>query len=190
MRLISLKPGADSRCPQHAPGAEWVNWRPQSRAHASPSRHLISNDHGRNRIERREVKVFDAKPLLGEEGLWHETLACVVQVHRWTDKFNTREGQWVPSEETAYYVSTCRRDAESLAVAIRGHWGVENRNHYVRDVAMKEDASRIRRNPTIFARLGSFALNILRKNRIVNVSEALYDNALNLNNVLQFEGVL
>jgi hypothetical protein len=54
---------------------------------------------------------------------------------------------------------------------------------------LQEDASRIRRNPGIFARLRSFALNILRKNKVTNVSEALYDNALNLDNLRDYVGV-
>src|SRR5271170_3892710 len=45
-------------------------------------------------------------------------------------------------------------------------WGVETKLHYVRDVTMAEDASRIRKNPGIFARMRSFAYNILRLNQI------------------------
>ena len=47
--------------------------------------------------------------------------------------------------------------------------GIENRSHYVRDGSFAEDA--IRRNPGIFARLRSFAANILRFNGIHNVSD-------------------
>src|SRR5690349_3841795 len=57
------------------------------------------------------------------------------------------------------------------AKAIRDHWHIENRSHYVRDGSFAEDASRIRRNPGIFARLRSFAANILRFNGIHNVSD-------------------
>ena len=86
--------------------------------------------------------------------------------------------------------STTGQDTgQVFARVIRGHWGVENRNHYVRDVTMREDASRIRRNPGIFARLRSFTLNILRKNNITNVSEALYDNALCLDNLRTYVGL-
>jgi hypothetical protein len=55
--------------------------------------------------------------------------------------------------------------------AIRDHWHIENRSHYVRDGSFAEDASRIRCNPGIFARLRSFAANILRFNGIHNVSD-------------------
>jgi hypothetical protein len=47
----------------------------------------------------------------------------------------------------------------------RDHWGIENRSHYARDVTFAEDASRIHINPGIFARLRSFAYNILRFNQ-------------------------
>ena len=40
---------------------------------------------------------------------------------------------------------------------IRGHLQIENASHYARDVTFAEDASRIRKNPDIVARLRSFA---------------------------------
>ena len=43
---------------------------------------------------------------------------------------------------------------------------------------------RIRRKPGVFARLRSFALNILRANGVTNVSEAVYVNALSLDRLL------
>jgi hypothetical protein len=51
------------------------------------------------------------------------------------------------------------------------HWHIENRSHYVRDGSFAEDASRIRRDTGIFARLRSFAANILRFNGIHNISD-------------------
>ena len=49
--------------------------------------------------------------------------------------------------------------------------GPLHRHHFVRDGSFAEDASRIRCNPGIFARLRSFAANILRFNGIHNVSD-------------------
>jgi len=60
----------------------------------------------------------------------------------------------------------------------------------VRDVTLSEDKSRIRTNPHIFAKLRSFALNILRKNDVQNVSLELFENCLNLDNVLNYVGIL
>ena len=39
-------------------------------------------------------------------------------------------------------------------------------------MTLGEDASRIRQNPGIFAHLQSFALNLLRKNKVENVKAA------------------
>jgi len=72
---------------------------------------------------------------------------------------------------------------------IRAHWGVENRNHYVRDVSCGEDKSRIRTNPGIMARARSFALNILRHNGVPNVAKALWAGALDLDIVLNYKGL-
>jgi hypothetical protein len=70
--------------------------------------------------------------------------------------------------------------------AVRGHGGIENRNHHVRGRTLGEDGSRIRRKPGVFARLRSFALNILRAGGVSNVGEAVYTNALSLDRLLAY----
>ena len=55
---------------------------------------------------------------------------------------------------------------------------------------MGEDKSRTRVNPHIFAKLRSFALNILRKNNVENVSAELFENCMSLKNVLNYVGIL
>jgi hypothetical protein len=146
-------------------------------------------DHARQRIEQREVRVFAAAALPAE---WDGLIHTVIEVRRTRDVFHTKSGEWRKTQETGYYVSdrepTVR--AQSYAQAVRGHWSIENRQHYVRDVNLGEDRSRIRHNPGIFARLRSFALNLLRANGETNISLAIYDNALHLDRVLQYTGVL
>ena len=56
----------------------------------------------------------------------------------------------------------------------------------MRDRTLGEDASRIRRKPGSFARLRSFALNILRARGVSNVSEAIYTNALSFDRLLAY----
>ncbi len=146
-------------------------------------------EHTRNRMTIRDVTVFEAQPVLESLPEWDALIASVIRVDRTTDTLNTRTKQWNRTFESAYYVSNRCYEAIDVANAIRGHWGIENRTHYVRDVTLKEDASRIRKKPGIFARLRSFALNILRNNQIINVSEALFDNALNLDLVFEYQGV-
>jgi predicted transposase YbfD/YdcC len=93
---------------------------------------------------------------------------------------------WARAEEVALYACQVRLDAATFGRAVRAHWGIENRDHHVRDRILREDDSRIRRKPGIFARLRSFALDILRANGVTNVSEAVYVNALSLDRLLAY----
>ena len=68
---------------------------------------------------------------------------------------------------------------------IRAHWRIENGSHYVRDTAFAEDASRIRKNPDIAARLRSFAYNLIRAAGRSNIRNARWRAALDLNLILQ-----
>ncbi len=138
----------------------------------------------RNRIESRKVEVFIA-PTLTDAEKW-VLVKVVVKVERKRQLFDTKTKRWKNSDETSFYISTIVLSAQEFCQAIRNHWGIENRDHYVRDVTMGEDKSRIRINPHIFAKLRSFALNILRKNNVENVSLELFDNCMNLDNVLNF----
>jgi predicted transposase YbfD/YdcC len=97
---------------------------------------------------------------------------------------------WDQRGEVAYYVSSAAGlRASTWADIIRGHWGIENRHHYVRDVSCDEDRSRIRDNPGIIARARSFALNIIRHNGVTNVSQALWDGALSLDHILAYNAI-
>src|SRR5215212_6137558 len=98
------------------------------------------------------------------------------QEHRRVEVFDTT-GQLDAPWQT-------RHDAKFLARAIRAHWGIETRAHYVRDVTLGEDGSRIRVRPGVMARIRSVALNILRANGVQNISQALYANALSLDTLL------
>lgn len=144
----------------------------------------------RNRIEHREVRVFDVRSCLIQSCAWKPYIACAVEVRRWTRLLNTRNKCWTIREEVSYYVASHVHGADFFAKRIRQHWRCENVHHYVRDVAMREDASRIRVSPGIFARLRSFALNILRFNQIANIQEALYENALAVELLLAYRGIL
>src|SRR3954471_15115439 len=108
---------------------------------------------------------------------WQPLIAYVARVSRLTFEKDTRSGLWPSREEIGCYACQIRLDAKTLAHAVRSHWGIENRDHYVRDVG--EDDSRIRQKPGAMARIRSAALNILRANGVQNVSQALYINALN-----------
>ena len=118
-----------------------------------------------------------------------ENIETIIKVERKRKIFDTKTKEYKESIEISYYLSTFTNSTDIMAKIIQGHWGVENKNNYVRDVTLKEDASRIRTNPGIFARLRSFALNILRINYIENIQEALDVNSFDFNIVFDYRGV-
>jgi predicted transposase YbfD/YdcC len=142
----------------------------------------------RNRIESRKVETF-ISPTLTDAEKW-KLVEVVVKVTRYRQIFDTKSKSWQNSDETSFYIATIILSAQEFCLSIRNHWGTENRNHYVRDVSLREDHSRIRINPHIFAKLRSFALNILRKNQVANVSLELFDNCMDFDRLLNYDGIL
>jgi hypothetical protein len=67
---------------------------------------------------------------------------------------------------------------------------LENRDHYVRDVSMHEDWSRIRVNPDRMVVMRSFGLNMMRANGVKNVKDALFGNGLSLEKLLTYEHLM
>ena len=142
-----------------------------------------SHDKGRNRDERRTVAVFDPADELADTGWPH--VAAIIRVERRVCTRNTETGMLRHSTETAFYVANTPVTAARAAEAIRAHWRIENTSHYSRDVTLGEDRSRIRTKPGVFARLRSFAFNILKANRTDTLSQDRYRAALaGINNLL------
>jgi len=158
-------------------------------ANDAPSDTAFSRNNGRSRQEDRTVEVFPVgDALAGTE--WQPFIKTIIRVTRRTLLHSAATGLWGQRGEIAYYVSSAAGfPATEWAAAIRGHWGIENRNHYVRDVSCDEDKSRIRDNPGIMARARSFALNIMRKNGITNVAQALWNGALCLDHILAYNAI-
>ena len=125
----------------------------------------------RSRDEVRCVEVFAPGDGLADTE-WAGHVQAVIRVSRDTLTRSAATGLWRAANETAFFVSDIILPAAVCAKAIRDHWSIENRSHYVRDGSFAEDASRIRLNPGIFARLRSFAANILRFNHVSNITDA------------------
>lgn len=141
----------------------------------------------RNRQEERRIEVYAPGSSLAGE--WAPHIDAVVRVTRRTSIRSAASGLWKSREETSIYVSSVMLDAKTFASAIRNHWAIENRNHWVRDVTLAEDASRIRSNPGIMARLRSLTLNIARANGVSNVAKALWAAAIDPTIALSYQGL-
>lgn len=155
-------------------------------AHQPDSAHE-SEDRGHGRIETRSVKVFTNLefPQL-QKKLW-PSIQAIIQVYRVQYRFSTETKNYSRSDEYSYYAATYQLSALEAHDRVRAHWFIENKNHHVRDVTLREDYSRIRSNPDRFVRLRSFALNILRANGEINIAHALHENMLSLRRVLTYD---
>ncbi len=64
----------------------------------------------------------------------------------------------------AYYISSLSEKAQIFARKIQGHWGIENKLHWIKDVIFKEDNCPFNNNQAItnFSILNTIALNLFR----------------------------
>lgn len=67
--------------------------------------------------------------------------------------------------ETRYYLSSATLDATTFAKAVRAHWGIENRLHWVLDVVFHDDLARLRSGagPENMAVVKHMAMNLVHK---------------------------
>jgi hypothetical protein len=79
--------------------------------------------------------------------------------------------------ETVYAISDLDQAQirpDEIADILRGHWRVENRLHWVRDVTFAEDLSQIRtgHGPAVMATLRNLAISIHRRHGATNIAAA------------------
>jgi len=98
-----------------------------------------------------------------------------------------------PSSEVRYAITSLaeRVQAPTLLGHVRGHWGIENRLHYVRDVTFGEDASQVRSAaaPEVLAALRNAVLGLLRNAGWDNIAAALRHTAWTPGAALQLLGL-
>jgi predicted transposase YbfD/YdcC len=125
--------------------------------------HLDTTDAAHGRLETRRYWTTtdpDFITYLNPDGAWPDlTSVGMVVRERTTEDGTTRE--------TSYYLSSLDGDVATFARAVRGHWSIENQQHWVLDMAFREDESRIRaghgaENVAVIRRI---ALNLIRQDR-------------------------
>ncbi len=131
----------------------------------------------RNRHETRTITVFDAKAAV-KDTEWTSHVAAIIRVERSVCSYQPSTGLWKRSHESSIYLSNRLVDAKTAACAIRNHWSIENTSHHTRDVTLREDASRIRKNPGVFARMRSWGYNILRCNQSDTIAQDRFAAAI------------
>jgi len=81
------------------------------------------------------------------------------------------------STETVYGITSLtpeQADTKQLIALSRGHWSIENRSHYLRDMVYDEDRHQVRKNkgPHMMACLRNFAISLLRLMQFTNIAKA------------------
>ena len=126
---------------------------------------------GHGRRVRRTIKVVAAPAWITFAGA-----AQVAQIRRTT----TRGGK--KTVEVVYVITSADHRAAPpavLAAWVQGHWGIENRSHWVRDVTFDEDRSRVRTGnaPQVMATLRNTAISLLRLAGATNIAAGLRHHA-------------
>jgi predicted transposase YbfD/YdcC len=116
----------------------------------------IEKDHGRN--EKREAYSIGNLEEFDEFSIWPGLKSVTMIV-------STREVMGKsPTMERRYYLSSLEANAEKISSAIRAHWGIENKLHWILDVDFHEDYARNRINHSAenMAMMRHMALNLIK----------------------------
>jgi len=125
---------------------------------------------GRGRIERRAITTSADVPVgyTGFPGV--QQVFCLKRT-----VVSKRTGEM--REETVYGLSSLRKEQagpQRLLGVLRGHWHIENKSHWVRDVTFDEDRSQVRKGsiPQVMAALRNLCIGLMRLNGHTNIAEA------------------
>jgi predicted transposase YbfD/YdcC len=118
----------------------------------------VEKDHGR--LEIRRYYQSDQLDWFADRPKW-EGLKSVGMVE------SIREVDGKTTVERRYYLASLPLGIETLARAVRSHWGVENKVHWIMDVCFREDQSRARTGYAAenLATLRRLALNLLKQEK-------------------------
>jgi predicted transposase YbfD/YdcC len=132
-----------------------------------------TEDRDRGRRELRTIQVLDA-PQHVRDLFPHVQQAFLVERQITEDDQTTYQAVLYVTSLTAEQASPA-----DLLAYVRAHWTIENRVHWVRDVTLGEDASRVRTGnaPRVMATLRNLVISLLRLAGITNIAAALRYNA-------------
>ena len=119
---------------------------------------LQTIEKGHGRVETRTYHSIEAGEWLPTKDSWTNLKSIGVAI---SDVYKAGKN----TAEVRLFICSFAPDAKRLAEAVRGHWAVENKLHWVLDVTFGEDASKKRKDnaPRNFSLIRKFALNLLKR---------------------------
>lgn len=160
-------------------------WLKQERACEYQIERFTNKGHGR-----REVRTLESSPSLCDYLDW----PGVGQVfRRQCERLVLKTG--AISHETTYGITSLRPEQAGptqLERLCRGHWTIENRVHYVRDVTMGEDANQMHMGHAshALAALRNAILSLFRQHGWANIAAAFRHYGASVPRALQLIGAL
>ena len=138
-------------------------WMTRRRAPGALDRHETTDgDHGRIEVRRHAVSC-DVAWLATDRRHPGEPRFPGLKTIAMVEAEVERAGQ--TSIARRYYLSSAEFDAVFFARAVRAHWGIENRLHWVLDVVFQDDLARLRAGygPENMATVRHMAMNLVRQ---------------------------
>jgi predicted transposase YbfD/YdcC len=160
-------------------------WLPRQREQECQGQQTVSKGHGRL-----ETRVLETSNALSDYLDW-PGVAQVMRRSCRRVKIKTGEVE----HHTSYGITSLpwlQVDAAQIEALWRGHWTIENRVHYVRDVTMGEDACHMRSGnaPHTMAILRNALLSLFRHRGWSNIADALRYYAANFSQALELVGAV
>ena len=145
----------------HEEVTDWLNTARVHEFKHTTHDYYEQTDKGHGRIEVRRYWVSDDLSGLSAPSRWSGLKSIAMaerEVHQQDNKV---------SIERRYFITSLGPNAPRLGHAIRSHWGIENRLHWVLDMSFREDESRVRRGygAENLGVVRHFALNLLRQEK-------------------------
>jgi predicted transposase YbfD/YdcC len=122
--------------------------------------------------DRVEVRRLEASDALVDYLDWPGAIQVC-----WIERTTYQKGRVM--QESRYAITSRHSQAADLLQRIRGHWAIENRLHWVRDVTLGEDACQVRSGaaPEVLAALRNAVIALLRHAGSTNLAATIRHNA-------------
>lgn len=121
----------------------------------------IQADKNHGRLETRRCRIFTEVTWLEQRQAW-SGLACLICVESWVEKVGKS------TYSLCHYIGSLAMTTQTAQYAVRSHWTIENKLHWVLGVLMREDLARNRTNDGAhnLAILRHMGTNLLRNDKI------------------------